>query len=60
VLVNPDGRADQVQVQSPSGFARLDGAARETVRHWKFVPAKRGAEPVPAWVLIPISFKLEG
>ncbi len=60
VLVNPAGRADEVQVQSSSGHARLDTAARETVRSWKFVPAKRGVEPVPAWVLIPVSFRLEG
>jgi protein TonB len=60
VLVNPAGRADEVQVQSSSGHARLDTAARETVRGWKFVPAKRGAEPVAAWVLIPVSFRLEG
>jgi protein TonB len=60
VLVKPDGRADQIQIQSSSGFVRLDGAARETVWHWKFIPAKRGAEPVPAWVLIPVSFRLEG
>ena len=59
VLVNPAGRADEVQVQSSSGHARLDTAARETVRSWKFVPAKRGAEPVAAWVLIPVSFRLE-
>jgi protein TonB len=60
VLVNANGGADEVQVRTSSGFLRLDEAARETVRRWKFVPAKRGAEPVPAWVLIPISFRLEG
>lgn len=59
VLVNARGTADEVQMRTPSGFARLDEAARETVRRWKFVPARRGAEPVPAWVLIPISFRLE-
>jgi protein TonB len=60
VLVSPNGRAEEVQVQSSSGHARLDTAARETVRAWRFVPAKRGAEPVAAWVLIPVSFRLEG
>lgn len=60
VLVNVRGTADEVQLRTSSGFARLDEAARETVRRWKFVPAKRGAEPVAAWVLIPISFLLEG
>jgi protein TonB len=60
VLVNPKGLADDVQVRTSSGFGRLDDAARDTVRRWKFVPAKRGTEAVPAWVLIPISFRLEG
>jgi protein TonB len=60
VLVNPRGRADDVEIRSSSGHSRLDDAARETVRRWRFVPAKRGDQPVPAWVLIPISFRLEG
>lgn len=60
VLVNPKGRADDVEIRSSSGHFRLDEAARDTVRHWRFVPAKRGDQPVPAWVLIPISFRLEG
>jgi protein TonB len=60
VLVNPGGRADDVEVRSSSGHFRLDEAARQTVRGWRFVPAKRGDQPVPAWVLIPISFRLEG
>lgn len=60
VLVNAAGAADEVQVRSSSGHARLDEVARDTVRRWKFLPAKRGAETVPAWVLIPISFRLEG
>jgi len=60
VLVNVKGSADEVQLRATSGYPRLDEAALDTVRRWKFVPAKRGAELVPAWVLIPISFRLEG
>jgi len=60
VLVNPGGGADEVQIRTSSGHGRLDDAARETVQRWRFVPAKRGERPVPAWVLIPISFRLEG
>lgn len=60
VLVNPEGRSAEVEVRTSSGFARLDAAARATVLRWKFVPARRGEEAVPAWVLIPITFKLEG
>jgi protein TonB len=59
VLVSPGGRADDVGIRSSSGYSRLDEAARDTVRRWRFVPAKRGDQPVPAWVLIPISFRLE-
>jgi protein TonB len=59
VLVNVRGTADDVQVRTSSGYLRLDDSARETVRRWKFVPAKRGSEAVQAWVLIPISFRLE-
>lgn len=59
VHVNAGGAADEVQVRTSSGFSRLDDAARDTVRRWKFVPARRGTEPVPAWVLIPVSFRLE-
>ena len=60
VLVNASGRADDAQVRASSGSARLDDSARSAGLQWKFVPAKRGDEPVPAWVLIPITFRLEG
>jgi protein TonB len=60
VLVNTRGAADDVQINASSGHARLDDSARDTVRRWKFVPARRGAEAVPAWVLVPVSFGLEG
>jgi periplasmic protein TonB len=59
VRVSPRGAAEEVEVRTSSGFPRLDQSARETVLRWKFVPAKRGAEAVPAWVLVPISFRLE-
>lgn len=59
VLVSPRGTAEDVQVRTSSGYQRLDNSARDTVRHWKFVPAQRGSEPVAAWVLIPISFRLD-
>jgi protein TonB len=59
VHVNPNGSADEVQLQTSSGYARLDESARATVGTWKFVPAKRGNEAVSAWVVIPISFKLD-
>ena len=59
VHVTPAGTADQVEVRSSSGFDRLDDAALDAVRRWRFVPARQGDGPVAAWVLVPIIFTLE-
>ena len=59
VLVSTHGTANAVQVQSSSTYPRLDEVAMETVRQWRFVPAKRGAELVEDWVLVPIVFRLD-
>jgi len=60
VFVEANGRAAQVEVKTGSGSSRLDQAAEEAVRRWKFVPARRGEEAVGAWVLVPIVFNLRG
>jgi len=59
VLVNAQGSADSVEIKTSSGSTRLDSAAVDTVKRWKFVPAKRGEVAVPSAVLVPIIFKLE-
>ena len=59
VQVSPQGGALQVAVRTSSGSPRLDEAAAQTVRTWKFIPAKRGDTSVESWVLVPIIFKLE-
>ncbi len=58
VHVTADGLADDVQVRESSGFPRLDTAAQETVRRWRFVPARQGDRQVAAWVIVPINFAL--
>jgi protein TonB len=60
VLVSASGAAERVELRASSGSERLDLSALETVRRWRFVPAKQGADAVSAWVLVPISFSLEG
>jgi protein TonB len=60
VQVNAEGRAQEVQLKTSSGFPRLDEVALNTVREWRFVPARQGDQPVAAWVLVPIVFKLDG
>ena len=59
VLVNPQGSAESVEIRTSSGSQRLDDAAVNTVKHWKFIPAKRGDTAVQSAVLVPIIFKLE-
>ena len=59
VQVEADGRAAEVQLHSSSGSPRLDQSALDTVRRWKFVPARLGQTPVVAWVLVPIAFTLK-
>jgi protein TonB len=60
VFVSPVGLAEKVEVSTSSGYSRLDEAARDAVRNWQFVPARRGEQAVGAWVLVPITFVLEG
>jgi len=58
VRVAADGHALDVSLHTSSGFARLDRIALDTVRRWRFVPARRGAESIEATVLVPIQFSL--
>lgn len=58
VFVNEHGAPDRIELRRSSGHLRLDEVALDTVKRWKFVPAKRGDQPVGAWVLVPISFNL--
>ena len=59
VEVSAEGRAENVEIKTSSGSARLDESALRTVRSWRFIPAKRGETAVDSWVLVPIIFKLE-
>lgn len=58
VQVSEQGLPLQVQLHQTSGHARLDQAAQEAVRRWRFVPARRGDVPVSEWVIVPITFSL--
>lgn len=59
VNVTATGMAEQVQIKQGSGYPRLDEAALNTVRQWRFTPARRGDEAVAASVVVPIVFRLE-
>lgn len=59
VNVSALGDAERVQVHQSSGRSRLDEAALEAVRRWRFVPARRGTQAVAASVIVPIVFELD-
>jgi protein TonB len=56
VEIGADGRPDQVSVASSSGSRRLDRAATDAVRRWRFTPAMRQGEAVAGTVVVPITF----
>lgn len=58
VQVTREGDAKEVNIAKTSGFNVLDKAALKVVRHWKFVPARRGSEFVEAGVLVPVEFRI--
>ena len=59
VRVSAQGTALDVAISKSSGFGRLDSAAAEAVARWRFVPARRGDEPVESSVIVPITFAFE-
>ena len=54
-----DGSASQVEVRSSSGFERLDQAALQAVKRWRYLPGKRGGVAEAMWFNIPINFVLD-
>lgn len=60
VQVSAQGTAERVEIHASSGHVRLDSAALEAVKRWRFVPARRGDRAVAASVVVPIVFRLDG
>lgn len=59
VLVSASGEAENIEIRTSSGSERLDRAAIDAVRRWRFAPARRGAETIAAYALVPILFQLD-
>jgi protein TonB len=58
VLVDREGNSKNVEISGSSGSEILDRAAAETIKHWRFSPARYDDKPVESWVRIPIDFRL--
>jgi len=59
VEVLAEGRAGDVSLHQSSGYDILDKSALQTVKTWRFTPAKRFGQPVTQRFLVPIRFSLE-
>jgi periplasmic protein TonB len=60
VRVNEEGVVDTAVVERSSGQAGFDSAAVAGAYELRFAAAKRGEQPVEAWVLLPVQFNREG
>jgi len=59
VLVNREGRAEDLRLYESSGYPVLDRSAMNSVKNWLFYPGKRGDKEVDMWVKVPVRFKLK-
>lgn len=60
VHVSAEGLSEGIEVVQSSGHDTLDDAAIETVKKFKFIPAKRGSTAVSSSVVVPIDFHMDG
>jgi protein TonB len=60
VYILTDGSVGEIKLKRSSGFPRLDQAALDAVRHWRYQPARRGHEAIAFWYVQPLIFSLDG
>ena len=54
--IDREGNVSEIKVIESSGFKVLDNASLETLKKWKFTPAKIGNKVVDDRVNIPVKF----
>ena len=59
VEVLAEGKAGDVKLHQSSGYDILDNAALQTVKTWRFTPARHFGQAVTQRFLVPIKFSLE-
>lgn len=58
VEVLADGHPGKMWLKQSSGSGILDQDAQTQLRHWRFVPARINGQPVPAWIDVPVMYRL--
>ena len=59
LTINTRGMVEKVKTQKSSGHTELDESAMQSVKGWRFDPAKDGEFPVSTVVDLPIRFNLD-
>jgi protein TonB len=60
IEVGPDGTVTDVSLTHSAGDSALDDSALTVIRRWRFRPATRNGQPVPATVTTNVHFRLDG
>ncbi|MCK9540830.1 MAG: energy transducer TonB [Novosphingobium sp.] len=60
VILGLDGRVEAISVSRSSGHSRLDSAALNAVRRWRWSPTTRDGSPVKVRGVVEIPFVLQG
>jgi periplasmic protein TonB len=58
VTLGIDGAVESLTIAQSSGFSRLDAAARDAVRTWRWKPTIRDGQPVKVKGVVEIPFVL--
>jgi TonB family protein len=53
-----DGRVGSMKIKKSSGYAVLDQSAVDSIKPWKFEPARKSGKPFTVWVELPVKFVL--
>jgi protein TonB len=59
IRVSSEGLPIGVDVAKSSGYALLDGAARDAVLGWHFLPAVKDGRPIPFEMIMQVGFHLD-
>jgi len=60
LLIGSDGRVSEISIAQSSGFPRLDQAALQAVRTWRWQPTIRDGQPVEVRGIYSMPFALHG
>lgn len=59
ILVSAQGTIEYAIVSKSSGYQVLDDAALQSVKNWRFNPAKEKGKPIACFVTLPVRFSLQ-